>query len=186
MSNEEMLDFVKALAHADRLRIIGLLTQRRAGVQEIAGELDLPFRDAANHMAFMQFAGIVREADGLYELDSNGLALIARSQFAGQPRDTYTPAPDLGADARKVLSTFLNADGSIRQIPPQAARLQVILDYIIEAFAPGANYTEKEVNLIIARFHADVSGLRRDLVDHGMLQRKPDGSRYWRPAGGAE
>jgi len=50
------------------------------------------------------------------------------------------------------------------------------------AFTPGAAYTEKEVNLIIKRFNADVSGLRRDLVDAGMLQRERDGSKYWREA----
>jgi hypothetical protein len=41
-------------------------------------------------------------------------------------------------------------------------------------------YTEKEVNLILKRFNADVSGLRRDLVDAGMLKRERDGSKYWR------
>jgi hypothetical protein len=44
-------------------------------------------------------------------------------------------------------------------------------------------YTEKQVNAIIARFHEDVAGLRRDLIDRGMLARERDGSRYWRPDG---
>ena len=43
------------------------------------------------------------------------------------------------------------------------------------------SYTEKEVNLILARFHEDTSGLRRNLVDAGLLARERDGSRYWRP-----
>jgi hypothetical protein len=98
----------------------------------------------------------------------------------GKPRETYTPAPDLDAEKRKVLRTCLNPDGSIKQIPQQPAKLRVILDYLIEAFTPGAVYTEKEVNLIIKRFNADVSGLRRDLVDAGMLMLERDGSKYWR------
>jgi ArsR family transcriptional regulator len=57
----------------------------------------------------------------------------------------------------------------------------VILDYLINAFTVGANYTEKEVNLILAHFHPDTSGLRRDLIHAGMLERERDGSRYWRP-----
>ena len=81
-----------------------------------------------------------------------------------------------------MLKTCLNPDGSIKQIPQQPARLRVILDYLMNAFTPGAAYTEKEVNLIIKRFNADVSGLRRDLVDAGMLQRERDGSKYWREA----
>jgi hypothetical protein len=45
----------------------------------------------------------------------------------------------------------------------------------------GVIYTEKEVNQIIRRYNEDVAGLRRDLIDRGMLQRKSDGSQYWRP-----
>lgn len=40
----------------------------------------------------------------------------------------------------------------------------------------------EEVNFIIRRFHLDTAGLRRDMIDRGMLQRKSDGSQYWRPA----
>ncbi len=87
----------------------------------------------------------------------------------------------MGKNRRRVLAAYLNPDGTIKQIPFQPAKLQIILDYLINAFTVGANYTEKEVNLILANFNPDISGLRRDLVDAGMLERKRDGSRYWRP-----
>jgi hypothetical protein len=180
MEESNMLDFVKALSDADRLRIVGMLTQHPATTKEVAAELGLPFKDAMNHLAFMKFAGIVREKDDLYELDAEGMESVSRRQFAGKPREAYTPAPSLQAETRKVLKTCLNPDGSIKHIPQQPAKLRVILDYIINAFTPGATYTEKEVNLIIKRFNADVSGLRRDLVDAGLLKRERDGSKYWR------
>jgi hypothetical protein len=180
MEQNDMLDFVKALSDADRLRIVGILTQHPASTTEIAGELGLSFKDTTNHLAFMKFAGILREKDDIYELDPDGLQALARRQFVGKPREAYTPAPDLQAETRKVLKTCLNPDGSIKQIPQQPAKLRVILDYIVTAFTPGAIYTEKQVNMIILRFNADVSGLRRDLVDAGMLKRERDGSKYWR------
>jgi hypothetical protein len=182
MEENEMLDFVKALSDADRLRIIGMLTQHPASTKEIAAELGLSFKDTNNHLAFMKFAGILREEEDVYKLNPEGLEALSRRQFAGKPRETYTPAPDLQAETRKVLKTCLNPDGSIKQIPQQPARLRVILDYIIAAFTPGTTYTEKEVNMIIKRFNPDVSGLRRDLVDAGMLKRERDGSKYWREA----
>ena len=175
-----MLDFVKALSDADRLRIVGMLTQHPASTKEVAGELGLSFKDAANHLAYMKFAGILREKDDVYELDPEGLEALSRRQFAGKQRESYTPAPDLDAEKRKVLKACLNPDGSIKQIPQQPAKLRVILDYILNTFTPGAIYTEKEVNMIIKRFNPDVSGLRRDLVDAGMLKRERDGSKYWR------
>lgn len=182
MEENHMLDFVKALSDADRLRIIGMLAQHPATNKEIASELGIPFKDVYSHLAFLAYTGVVREKDGVYELDSDALESLSRRQFAGKPRESYTPAPDLDAEKRKVLKTCLNPDGSIKQIPQQPARLRVILDYILAAFTPGTTYTEKEVNLIIKRFNPDVSGLRRDLVDAGLLQRERDGSKYWREA----
>jgi hypothetical protein len=180
MEENEMLDFVKALSDADRLRIVGMLTQHPASAKEVAAELGLPFKDAMNQLAFMKFAGILREKDNVYELDAAAMEALSRRQFAGKPREAYTPAPDLDAEKRKVLKTCLNPDGSIKLIPTQPAKLRVILEYLINAFTPGVTYTEKEVNMVLKRFNPDVSGLRRDLVDAGMLKRERDRSKYWR------
>ena len=112
-------------------------------------------------------------------LDDSAVESLSRAQFAGK-RETYVPAPDLDPKTHKVLAAHLNADGSIRQIPFQSSKLRVILDYLISAFTPGVDYTEKEVNTILRRFHEDTAGLRRDLVEAGLLARESDGSRYWR------
>jgi len=178
-TNPEMLDFLKAMSDADRLRIIGLLTQRRASRADIVSKLNLPVRDVVNHLAFLEFVGVLCQKEDVYELNDTRLTTLARDNFA-QERPTYVPAPELDAPSKKVLKAYLNADGSIRQIPTQPAKLQVILNYLIQAFAPEAHYTEKEVNQILRRFHEDTAGLRRDLVDARMLDRISDGSRYWR------
>ena len=181
MNEHTILDFVKAMTDAERLRIVGMLTQRAATPKEVADELHMPLRDSVDHLAFMQHVGIVRENEGRFELDTKGLEALAQSQFKGQPRESYAPAPDLKDKSRKVLAAFLNADGSIKQIPSDAGKLQVILDYLVETFTPGVVYTEKEVNTLIRRFNVDTAGLRRDMIDRGMLERKSDGSQYWRP-----
>ena len=177
-ANSEMLDFLKAMSDADRLRIIGLLTQRPTNRAEIAAKLNLPLRDVVDHLAFLEFVGVLSQKDDVYELDESKLSALARDNFAKE-RPAYVPAPELDAQSKKVLKAYLNADGSIRQIPAQP-KLQVILNYLIQAFAPNTNYTEKEVNQILRRFHEDTAGLRRDLVDAKMLDRISDGSRYWR------
>jgi hypothetical protein len=184
-----MLDFVKAMSDAERLKIIGMLTQRPATAQEVAAELGVPFREAFNHLSFLQFVGVVRSdtaeysQDSVYELNPERMEALAKARLSDS-RKAYTPAPHLDEKTRKVLVTFLNPDGSIRQIPNSIRypdRMRIILDYLIEAFTPGVTYTEKEVNTIIRRFNVDVSGLRRDLVDAGLLARERDGSKYWRP-----
>jgi hypothetical protein len=186
MSDEkEMLNFVKALAHADRLKIVGMLAQKPERMSGIAAELSLPTREVFNHLSFLEHVGVVHKKDDLYELDTNGLETLARRQFEGR-RSVYSPEPHLEKNDQKVLATFLNADGTIRQMPnsrTQSAKFKVVLEYILAAFAPGAVYTEKEVNSILHRFNEDVAGLRRDLIDAKMLARLSDGSKYWRPVG---
>ncbi|ABQ88878.1 DUF2087 domain-containing protein [Roseiflexus sp. RS-1] len=183
----EMLNFVKALFHVDRLRMIGALTtQQGATIQELAQSLNLPFRDVFHHLTFFERLGVVRKQNDLYILNPDGVDSLARRQFDGQPRESYTPAPDLSEQRRKVLKAYLNADGSLKQIPSQPGKLQIILDYVVEAFTPGALYTEKEVNTLMRRFHIDTAALRRYLVDRGMLERKSDGSQYWRTEPEAE
>jgi hypothetical protein len=178
--NHEMLNFVKSLADADRLRVIGALTRNPARMTEISQALGMPPHDVAQHLDLLARSGIVREQDGAWSIDTARVEDLSRRQFAGR-RESYMPAPDLREKARKVLAAYLNADGSIKQIPLQPAKLQIILDYILNAFTPGVIYTEKEVNMLIRRFHLDTAGLRRDLVDRNMLQRESDGSKYWRP-----
>ena len=177
--SHELLDFVKAMADVDRLRIIGVLARRRANTSEIAGRLSMPVRDLADHLAFLEHVGVITLKDNLYELNVLAVEGLARSQLR-EEKPVYVPAPDLDEKSRKVLVTSLNPDGTIKHLPPQPGKLRIILAYLVQAFTPGANYTEKEVNSILHRFHVDVSGLRRDLVDAGLMKRERDGSRYWR------
>ena len=175
----EMLDFVKAMSDADRLRIIGLLSQRPASAAQIAEKLHISASDAFNHVSYLVHVGVVREADGEYQLVGDAVNALAGKQFGGQ-KEAYIPAPELDARSRKVLVAYLNPDGTIRQIPTQAEKLKIILHYLVAAFTPGVDYTEKEVNTIIRRFNVDVAGLRRDLIDSGLMGRESNGSRYWR------
>ena len=175
----EMLDFVKAMADVDRLRIIGVLARRRANRSEIAARLNMPLRDIVDHLAFLEDVGVVSLRDNLYALNTAAVENLARSQLR-EKKPVYVPAPDLDEASRKVLAACLNPDGTIKQLPSQPGRLRIVLAYLVQAFTPGANYSEKEVNAILRRFHVDVSGLRRDLVDAGLLGRERDGSRYWR------
>jgi hypothetical protein len=177
--SRELLDFVKAMADVDRLRIIGVLARQPVKRSEIAERLNMPLRDAVDHLAFLEHVGVVNATDDLYELNTSKLENLARTQLR-EKKPEYIPAPDLDEKSRKVLVSCLNPDGTIKRLPSQPAQLNVILDYLVQAFTPGVDYTEKEVNTIIRRFHVDVSGLRRDLVDTGLLDRERDGSRYWR------
>ncbi|RPJ24165.1 MAG: DUF2087 domain-containing protein [Chloroflexi bacterium] len=175
----EILSFVKAMASADRLRIIGILVRGRGTQSEIAEQLHLPVRDVFNHLAFLVHVGVVNETDGVYDLDERAIEALARGQFEGK-RAAYVPAEDEQEDVRKVLKNYLNADGTLKQIPPKGGKLLILLNFIVDVFSFDTNYTEKEVNTLLRRFHLDTAALRRYLVDSGLMARKSDGTKYWR------
>jgi hypothetical protein len=175
----EILSFVKAMASAERLRIVGLLSQGSKRAAEIAEALGMHPSDVMRHLEQLTASGVVSETDGVYDLNEKAIESLARSQFEGK-RPSYVPKEDQEEDARKVLKNYLNADGTIRQIPQMGNKLLIILNFIVDAFSFDANYTEKEVNTILRRFHVDTAALRRYLVDYGLMARESDGTRYWR------
>ena len=177
-SKPEMLDFVKAMSSPDRLRIIGLLSQESATRAEIAARLNLSVKDSLTHLGFLEYVGAVTQTDGVFTLNNDKLAVLAREKLT-EAHPSFTPSDNLDEKSKKVLKAYLNPDGSIRQIPAPP-KLQIILNYLIEFFEFNKDYTEKEVNTILKRFNEDTAGLRRDLVDANMLARISDGSRYWR------
>jgi hypothetical protein len=180
MNTEDMTAFVQAIADADRLRIIGLLTQRPARLSEMTEILGFHPADMQHHLNKLLQSGVIHLKDGVYELDTAALEKRSRLQFEAA-RPSFSPGADLGENASRVLSAHLNPDGTIKTVPLQAAKRQIILEYLLKSFTVGAMYTEKEVNMILKQFHPDTAALRRYLVDASMLDRERDGSRYWRP-----
>jgi hypothetical protein len=175
----EMLDFVKAMSHPARLRIIGVLSQKALTRTELSTQLELPVKDLVNHLAYLEHVGAVSQQGEAYAINDERLAALAREKLA-QERPAYIPSDDWDEKSQKVLKAYLRADGTIKQVPSQPAKLKVILNYLISQFERNRDYTEKEVNIILRGFHEDTAGLRRELVDAGMLDREGDGSRYWR------
>ncbi|MCQ3936365.1 MAG: hypothetical protein DPW18_04885 [Chloroflexi bacterium] len=176
----KMLDFVKAMSHPGRLRIVGLLSQSPATRREVAERLNLSAREAHSHLGFLEFIGVVSQTDGVFTLNNDRLAALGRETLTGT-NDVFVPDESLDEDSKKILKDCLDADGSIRHIPEQR-KIRPVLDYLIRNFEFDQTYSEREVNAIIKRFHRDTAGLRRDLVDAGLLARESDGSKYWRVA----
>jgi len=82
-------------------------------------------------------------------------------------------------ERERVLKAYFSGD-RLKVIPARHRRRLVVLELLASRFNPARTYTEPEVNGILEPAHPDYAALRRYLVDHGFLERKPDGSTYWR------
>jgi len=104
----EILSFVKAMASADRLRIVGLLSQGSKRAAEIAEALGMHSSDVMRHLEQLTDSSVVSETDGVYDLNEKAIESLARGQFEGK-RPVYVPEEDSEEDVRKVLKAYLNA-----------------------------------------------------------------------------
>ena len=182
--SEELVTFFKALADANRLKIVGLLAEKAYSVEELAALLKLKPPTISHHLAKLVEAGLVKSRAesyySMYQLDQSVLESKARSMFSQQELSTVAAEVDADAYDNKVIKDYSRRDGSLKTLPSQRKKLQAILRYVVKVFDMEKRYSEKQVNEILARYHADTATLRRELVGFGLMQREGGGGEYWR------
>lgn len=180
----ELTVFFKALVDSERLQIAGLLARKPHSAEQLAAQLEMKPAALARQLEKLAEAGLVR-AETQADRTRYALQLEPARTLAARlaPRSA---APTLGEDLadydRQVLTNYLLANGSIKEIPMQDKKLLAILRYVCEHVEPGRRYTEKQINELLARFHTDVAALRRYLVDFKFMHRTVEGRQYWREA----
>lgn len=180
--DEALLAFFKALADANRLKIVGLLAREACTVEQLAAILRLRPSTVSHHLARLRDAGLVSAAaEGYYSryrLEADALTAMAERLLSPQVLPAIAADVDATAYDRKVLADFSLADGRLKVIPAQHKKLQAVLRHVANAFDIGQRYRERQVNDILRRFHADVATLRRELVGAALLRRER--GVYWR------
>ena len=180
----EMLDFVKAISDANRLKIIGLLAQQPYSVEELAALLNLKPSTVSHHLARLAQIGLVSARTesyyNVYQLDEKALQSKSRDLFSQE--NLAASVADVDADAydNKVIKDYTRKDGSLKIIPAQRKKLEAILRHVVKAFKVGKRYSEKQVNEILSGYHEDTATLRRELVGYGLMKREGGGGEYWR------
>jgi hypothetical protein len=178
--NERLLLLLKSLADANRLKIVGLLARQPYPVEQLAAILNLRPSTVSHHLKLLSEAGLVSARAesyyNIYHLEQGVLEDFARSLLS---RQTF-PTPDLteGAYQAKIIKDYLLPDGSLKTIPAQRRKLQVILEYIAQDFTPGVRYSESRVNKMLSHYHPDTATLRREMVGAHLLARAA--GEYWR------
>lgn len=181
---QELLEFFKALSDANRLKMIGLLAQGPLSVEQLAEVLGLSSSTVSHHLSYLARVGLVSSRTesyySVYQLETKALENMAQRMLARETLPAIAADIDVDAYDRKVLNTYLNPDGSIREFPSQMKKLEVILRHVLQSFEPGVRYPEKQVNEILKRYNEDTAHLRRSLVEFRYMQREGGGGDYWR------
>jgi predicted transcriptional regulator len=180
---ETLLQFFKALADENRLKLLGILAAREYSVEELAALLQLKAPTISHHLARLKELGLVQmRTDGnthLYRLDAEHLRTISKGLLSSEKMAELVPLAEMESDAweRKVLRDFFEGP-RLKEIPANRKKRSVVLHWLANLFQPGMRYTEAQVNEIIQRHHPDASTLRREMIGEHLLQREQ--GIYWR------
>jgi len=180
--SEELVTFFKALADANRLKIVGLLAQQPYSVEELAALLGLKASTVSHHLAKLSQADLVSaKADSyynVYQLDEKALENKSKSLFSQENLTASVADVDVHAYDKKIIKDYTRKDGSLKTIPAQRKKLEAILRYSVKSFKVSKKYTEKQVNEILSSYHEDTAYLRRELIGYGLMKR--ESGEYWR------
>lgn len=181
---KQLLTIFKALADASRLKIIGLLAERPYNVEELASMLNLRSSTVSHHLSKLSEAGLVSARAesyyNVYSLEKGMVEQIGRELLSRQSLPDIAAGVDTNAYDRKILHDFSGPGGRLKAIPAQRKKREVILRHIVQSFELEQRYPEREVVVILEKFHPDTALLRRELIGYGLLERQ--NSIYWRPA----
>ena len=80
------------------------------------------------------------------------------------------------------MNKLINQLDEIIRWPKKLSDKEVVIKWLSKKFKFDKKYSEKEVNELLRQHHSfdDIALLRRELVSKKYLQRKDDGSQYWK------
>lgn len=187
MTESDAIKLFKCLADKSRMQILKSLIIEDMYVERLAERLGLTPATISFHLKKLEDAGAVKSyKDQYYTMYSlcrevfmtNIIDIISEeSAYAREQSDREE------AYRRKVISAFMEY-GRIKSIPAQRKKEHILLEEIARAFEYGKEYTEREVNIIIADFYDDFCTLRRDMIGDGLLTRKDGVYRKVKPESG--
>ena len=180
--HDALLQFFSALSDESRLAIAGTLALRLVTIDELVATTGLRRQEVVRHLGMLASVGIVETVPGestrwrlaVQQLRDQRRSLLTRK--SAPPSDVPTDASD---EERRVLATFFDGE-RLKEIPVGREKKLIVLRWLATRFDAGKRYEEREVNAIIKRHHADSATLRREMIDHGLMQR--ESGVYWRNA----
>ena len=174
MTETEALALFKCLADKSRLQILKSLAKEDMYVERLAERLGLSAPTISFHLKKLADAGTVRSYKTqyytMYALETGVFQRTILSLIEEESAEADLQAQRDEAYRQKVLKTFFQY-GKLLSIPSQKKKERIVLEELVKSFETGREYTEREVNIILADFHDDFCTLRRDMIGEGLMVR---------------
>ncbi|PWM43615.1 MAG: ArsR family transcriptional regulator [Clostridiales bacterium] len=161
-------EFFKCFGDKTRFEIVKLLLDGNSYVEIIASKLSLTPATVCFHLKKLEACGLVTtERQQFYIIYKLNKELLQK------PLISWFEASDVLQDdkyEKGVLLAFFKY-GKLISIPVQLKKREIVLREILKDFEQGREYSEKEVNEIILKYHSDYCYIRREMIGLKMLSR---------------
>lgn len=176
MTEQEAVALFKCLADRTRLQILRTLAREDAYVELLSERLGLAPSTISFHLKKLGDIGAVSSQKAqYYTMYTLNRELFDRTMLSILQQESDEAAAQDERERMwrdKVLRSFFDEDGRLRTIPAQRKKRLIVLERLAKEFEPDREYSEREVNLIIADFHDDFCTLRREMVDEHLMMRR--------------
>lgn len=81
----------------------------------------------------------------------------------------------------KEVKAFFDGD-KLKQLPGKLGKKTICCEYLATKFEAGKEYDDLESKAVLAQWHTfnDPVTLRRLMIEFKLLDRSPDGTKYWK------
>ncbi|MBP5460979.1 MAG: metalloregulator ArsR/SmtB family transcription factor [Lachnospiraceae bacterium] len=175
MTELQAISLFKCLADKSRIQILKSLMEEDMYVERLSERLGLTPATISFHLKKLVDAGAVKSRKEqyytIYAINGDVFNVSILDILKEQSEEKKLLDERDEAYRRKVIEAFFEY-GKLKSIPSQRKKELIVLQEIAKSFEDGREYTEREINLIIAEYHDDFCTIRRDMIAEKLLARE--------------
>ena len=174
MTEMQAISLFKCLADKSRIQILKSLMEEDMYVERLSERLGLTPATISFHLKKLVDAGAVNAKKDqyymVYSINHDIFKVSILDILKEESEEKKLQKERDEAYRKKVIDSFFEY-GKLKSIPSQRKKELIVLEEIAKAFETGRDYTEREVNIIIADYNDDFCTIRRDMISEGILTR---------------
>lgn len=175
MTEQEAVALFKCLADKSRIQILKSLMTEDMYVERLSERIGVTPATVSFHLKKLEDVGAVKSRRDqyytMYSINNEvfNVTILDILKEKSEEMDLQKERDEIYR--KKVIDSFFEY-GKLKSIPSQRKKERIVLEEIAKSFEKGREYTEREVNIIIADFNDDFCTIRRDMISEGIITRE--------------
>ena len=175
MTEQNAIALFKCLADKSRIQILKSLMTEDMYVERLSQRIGITPATVSFHLKKLEDVGAVRSRRDqyytMYSINPDVFNVTILDILKEESEEMTLQKERDEIYRKKVIDSFFEY-GKLKSIPSQRKKERIVLEEIAKSFEKGREYTEREINIIIADFNDDFCTIRRDMISEGIITRE--------------